>query len=716
VTDPRPLLALLTRQDLPPRLARWAVKLQSYHFALCHRTDSQLSQVYKQIESMRTKFDGVNHLWTYVSVGTRARREALLEEKRDELFSNDKYRTPDFLKITNWTGRAEDPITGHGWDVIPARSMTSASCLLSGVANRTTLQQTDQLLRPAQQPQRKPAEAAPLDATPKMTTSGPLAQPQESTSSSSSLSLHSPAQAAIGSLSAAPAPAGPPCLEDYEQERKTASPPIRTWRRQENTQPMKAVPSHYPRREDIRESTSPLASEPALRESATQTGPQAPLSPDDWRRAQRQDRYLGACLDFLSTRTLPADEATAAFVAAGSRSMAISEEGLLTSVRISTKDRETTEQRILVPAALVTQTISGLHEELGTPHPGYKKLLSALQSRYTWPNMVTQIRDYAQNCASCRKQTPVSAPPESRKALAGRPFAKIVIEVLGPFTLSTSGYSWIVMITDTFTRWTELYPTRNPEPETVARLLSEEWCCRWGYPQKLYFDRGIVFGGRVCDRLTEATGSRKLPTATYVPKIQRLPERFNRVMIEKLIPAIQQDIKTWDRSLAFLLAAYRAASQDSIGCSPFEMISGQPLRLFSDQSAEAQSPAAYASNDYRRRVVDGFQALRQALPSPRSPGQSPRTVVVDRSPSPPRTPPRSARHLIRERIYAIPPELVSPAFLADESEDSEDYEPLAEGLTAPHWDILETRTIQNKPVPLHAKRQRKQRDPGPFVC
>ena len=66
----------------------------------------------------------------------------------------------------------------------------------------------------------------------------------------------------------------------------------------------------------------------------------------------------------------------------------------------------------------------------------------------------------------------------------------IAVDILGPLPESESGNSYVLVAGDYFTRWMEAYPIRNQEASTVARVLVDQWFCRFSVPEKLHSDQG----------------------------------------------------------------------------------------------------------------------------------------------------------------------------------------------------------------------------------
>ena len=96
------------------------------------------------------------------------------------------------------------------------------------------------------------------------------------------------------------------------------------------------------------------------------------------------------------------------------------------------------------------------------------------------------ITDFISQCALCQKAA------EKAETLRGErftlssyePMVKIAIDTMGPLRTDRFGYNFIVVITDRFSRYTELYPTHaNNAVETATALLN--FTCRWGFPSEI---------------------------------------------------------------------------------------------------------------------------------------------------------------------------------------------------------------------------------------
>jgi len=69
---------------------------------------------------------------------------------------------------------------------------------------------------------------------------------------------------------------------------------------------------------------------------------------------------------------------------------------------------------------------------------------------------------------------------------------------------SSTGYSWILVATDYFTKWVEAIPTRNTTSKVVNNFLLNNIISRFGCPQKIVKDNAMFFRSdefiKFCDK------------------------------------------------------------------------------------------------------------------------------------------------------------------------------------------------------------------------
>jgi len=167
---------------------------------------------------------------------------------------------------------------------------------------------------------------------------------------------------------------------------------------------------------------------------------------------------------------------------------------------------------------------------------------------------------------------------------------------MGPVPTSSNGNSYILVVCDYFSKYSEAYPLPDMSAETVADKLSTEWISRYGAPVTLHSDQGRNFESELFHSLCELWDIHKSRTARYKPNSNGLVEKQNRTLKKMLQSYVDDNPKSWEDHLPFITMAYRASPHQSTNCSPNLLMFGEEVRLpvdlmYADGSLEEQVPA-----------------------------------------------------------------------------------------------------------------------------
>jgi hypothetical protein len=80
-----------------------------------------------------------------------------------------------------------------------------------------------------------------------------------------------------------------------------------------------------------------------------------------------------------------------------------------------------------------------------------------------------------------------------QQVLAGGPFQRVAMDILGPLPLTDRGNKYILVLGDYFTKWVESYPIPNMEAKTIANVFVSHFVSRFGAPDVLHTDQGRNF-------------------------------------------------------------------------------------------------------------------------------------------------------------------------------------------------------------------------------
>ena len=77
----------------------------------------------------------------------------------------------------------------------------------------------------------------------------------------------------------------------------------------------------------------------------------------------------------------------------------------------------------------------------------------------------------------------------------------------------------MLVIGDYFTKWTEAFPMRDMESITVAKILVQDFTCRYGTPEQIHTDQGHNFEATLIKEIYSLLGIQKTRTTPYYPKV-----------------------------------------------------------------------------------------------------------------------------------------------------------------------------------------------------
>ena len=189
--------------------------------------------------------------------------------------------------------------------------------------------------------------------------------------------------------------------------------------------------------------------------------------------------------------------------------------------RFESPDGSSSALQIVVPDVLRDEVLSDLHEGAVGGHFGIDKTLARLKERFYWPGHFKDVRDWCANCSTCATRKNPS--PKSRAPLknivTGYPLQMVAMDIVGPFPESLAGNTYVLVVADYFTRWTEAYPIPNQEATVVARKLVDEFFCRFSPPEQLHSDQGRNFESEVISEVCKLLGVVKSRTTPYHPQL-----------------------------------------------------------------------------------------------------------------------------------------------------------------------------------------------------
>ncbi|CAC5412414.1 unnamed protein product [Mytilus coruscus] len=133
------------------------------------------------------------------------------------------------------------------------------------------------------------------------------------------------------------------------------------------------------------------------------------------------------------------------------------------------------------------------------------------------------------------------------------PFAKVAVDLSGPYPTSFSGNKYIISFIDIYSGYPEGFPVPDKSAANIVQLLMDEIIPRHSCPLTLLSDNG----SENCNNMVGETEMKinHVTTSFYSPGSNGKVERLNRFMHDILAKKIKDDPSTWDVYLNKTLAA-----------------------------------------------------------------------------------------------------------------------------------------------------------------
>jgi hypothetical protein len=232
----------------------------------------------------------------------------------------------------------------------------------------------------------------------------------------------------------------------------------------------------------------------------------------------------------------------------------------------------------------VTNLLKRHHNAL-TGHQGITETVRKLsKSGYKWKNMRSDIIRFVHECGVCQKKLTRPAEEETRRETVidvYEPFEEISIDTITCLPVDGDGYTSIIVCVDSFTRFVELYPTKDLTAASAAKALLSLFG-RYGVARGIRSDRGQQYCAQVIQELLELLRLSHTKTIGYRPEANGLVERSNRKIKDALRAILFENDtlrENWSLALPLVQRIINATVHKALGVSPASLIFGDRLDL-----------------------------------------------------------------------------------------------------------------------------------------
>ena len=239
--------------------------------------------------------------------------------------------------------------------------------------------------------------------------------------------------------------------------------------------------------------------------------------------------------------------------------------------------------QVVVPRTLRARLLRLCHNPAIAGHPGHNCMYYALRREYYWPHLAANVAATVRGCRTCamnrvklRKHLNLN-----RLFQATRPLESLAIDILGPLPKTKTVKRFLLVITDRFSKLTQVVALRTITAYTVPVAFCKSWVFKYGVPRTLLSDDGPQINANFFHSTCGVLGITNLYTSAYNPQTNGKVERYNRTIASMLRNYVGEHQDDWDVYVRPLTYAYNSHVHRTTRTMPFELVLSRPPPEFS---------------------------------------------------------------------------------------------------------------------------------------
>lgn len=258
---------------------------------------------------------------------------------------------------------------------------------------------------------------------------------------------------------------------------------------------------------------------------------------------------------------------------------------------------------LVIPKSMEYEILKQAHDN---GHFGLRKMEHSIRQEFWFPNLRNKIQTHIENCIKCilleRKQGKAEGfhNPINK---GDRPLDTYHVDHLGPIPSTKKKYNHLLVVTDAFSKFCWIYPTKSTTAEeTIQRLKNQ--AVIFGNPRRIISDRGTAFTSGAFRDYCKSENIEQVLITTGIPRGNGQVERMNRVIIPVLSKLSENNPADWYKFIDQLQQNINSSFNRSVGKTPFEIMIGTNMRLKDDIKLRSL---------LEKEFIEIFQKERSAL-------------------------------------------------------------------------------------------------------
>ena len=196
--------------------------------------------------------------------------------------------------------------------------------------------------------------------------------------------------------------------------------------------------------------------------------------------------------------------------------------------------RTTAERtQLVLQRKVVPLVFTELHVNMS--HLGKDRTLQLIRDRFYWSKMEDDVTHFVTKVCSCvKRKKPHIVPVAPMQTFSSAAPLELIGLDFRHLDTCSGGYQYLLVLTDHFSEFLQVYPTTNKSAKTAADRLYNDFMLRYGLPGKILHDQGREFENNLFSQLSKYCGIKRLRTTPYHPQTNGQTESMNQTILAML--------------------------------------------------------------------------------------------------------------------------------------------------------------------------------------
>ena len=250
-------------------------------------------------------------------------------------------------------------------------------------------------------------------------------------------------------------------------------------------------------------------------------------------------------------------------------------------------------------------------------HHGVNQTCKLIQrANKTWTGYHNDIRGFIRNCPICQKVKFQGIPQitTNKYHLHGQyPMKDLSVDTIGPLPTDEYGNKYILVIIDNFSKFTELYATRDTTAISYIHACIQH-ISLFGIMSSIRSDGGTQFTANICKQLSDLFKFTHHIILAYHPQANGIVERKNAEVIKHLksLVLVKHDKDKWSMYLPLVQRILNSTIDNTTNICPAELIFGNQLPIMSPLLVDNNNDTTLSTtsvHDYIHQISDAMSIL-----------------------------------------------------------------------------------------------------------